>query len=146
LEDDGSLYEIEASGESPQTGDVPPFVAREILRLAARVRELEAHLDQARQYLRIECGELGDNDWPDDLHLGDVIEKHLARPAAAHIAVLEEENLTLRKVILRDGDIRRVQPVFHQRIMDLEAEVRNLRGRLASTPGTPEHREAAQQL
>ncbi len=29
--------------------------------------------------LRRLCEEFGDNDWPDDLHLGDVIEKHLAR-------------------------------------------------------------------
>ena len=29
--------------------------------------------------LRRICGEHGDNDWTDDLHLADVIEKHLAR-------------------------------------------------------------------
>lgn len=29
--------------------------------------------------LRGLCEEFGDNDWSDDLHLGDVIEKHLAR-------------------------------------------------------------------
>lgn len=29
--------------------------------------------------LRELCEEFGDNDWPDDLHLGDVIEKHLTR-------------------------------------------------------------------
>lgn len=28
--------------------------------------------------LRRVCNDFGDNDWPDDLHLGDVIEKHLA--------------------------------------------------------------------
>lgn len=27
--------------------------------------------------LRMICDEYGDNDWPDDLHLADVIEKHL---------------------------------------------------------------------
>jgi len=43
---------------------------------------------------------------------------------------LAEENLALRKVILRDGDIRRAQPVFHQRITDLEEEVQRLRGQL----------------
>jgi hypothetical protein len=30
------------------------------------------------QALRSLCADFGDNDWPDDLHLGDVIEKHLA--------------------------------------------------------------------
>lgn len=29
--------------------------------------------------LRHVCAEIGDNDWPDDLHLSDIIEKHLAR-------------------------------------------------------------------
>lgn len=29
--------------------------------------------------LRTLCDEVGDNDWPDALHLGDVIEKHLAK-------------------------------------------------------------------
>ena len=29
--------------------------------------------------LRQVCAEHGDNDWPDDAHLGDVIEKHLWR-------------------------------------------------------------------
>ena len=27
--------------------------------------------------LRWECGKDGDNDWPDELHLADVIERHL---------------------------------------------------------------------
>ena len=30
--------------------------------------------------LRDLCGQFGDNDWPDNLHLSDVIEKHLVRP------------------------------------------------------------------
>lgn len=34
---------------------------------------------QAIQQLRDVCAEHGDNDWPDELHLADVIEKHLAR-------------------------------------------------------------------
>ncbi len=29
--------------------------------------------------LREACGEYGDNEWPDDLYLPDVIEKHLLR-------------------------------------------------------------------
>ncbi len=35
------------------------------------------HLEQVRACLRRLCSECGDNDWPDDLHLVDVIEKHL---------------------------------------------------------------------
>lgn len=29
--------------------------------------------------LRIVCGDHGDNDWEDNLHLSDIIEKHLGR-------------------------------------------------------------------
>jgi len=32
---------------------------------------------ETRIALRSICAEYGDNDWPDDLHPGDVIEKHL---------------------------------------------------------------------
>ena len=40
------------------------------------IEERQAAVNQ----LRVLCDEYGDNDWPDDLHLGDVIEKHLGRP------------------------------------------------------------------
>lgn len=33
------------------------------------------------------CGEIGDFDWPDDLHLGDVLDKHLIR----HIIELQDQ-------------------------------------------------------
>lgn len=39
------------------------------------VLEREAAIAQ----LRITCRDFGDNDWPDDLHLADVIDKHLDR-------------------------------------------------------------------
>ena len=35
--------------------------------------------EQTVQMLRIACRDHGDNDWPNDLHLADVIEKHLVR-------------------------------------------------------------------
>lgn len=38
-----------------------------------------AELEDARAALRRVCEDHGDNDWDDDLHLADVIEKHLAR-------------------------------------------------------------------
>jgi predicted secreted protein len=34
---------------------------------------------EAIHQLRDVCGDFGDNDWPDELSLADVIEKHLAR-------------------------------------------------------------------
>ncbi len=36
-------------------------------------------LHDVRKALRLVCMDFGDNDWGDDLHLGDVIEKHLHR-------------------------------------------------------------------
>jgi hypothetical protein len=38
--------------------------------------------------LRLACAEVGDNDWPDDLHPADVIEKHLLRPVLARLREL----------------------------------------------------------
>lgn len=42
-------------------------------KLAAALAELE----DVRRILRGLCEDFGDNDWPDDLHLGDVLDKHL---------------------------------------------------------------------
>lgn len=61
----------------------------------ARIASLEAHLDGTRKALRIECADLGDNNWSDDLHLGDVIEKHLGRNVRERIEDLEAENARL---------------------------------------------------
>lgn len=47
----------------------------DVLDGAAMVSELE----DVRAALRRVCAEHGDNDWPDDLHLADVVEKHLGR-------------------------------------------------------------------
>lgn len=38
-----------------------------------------AERQEAIAKLREVCAEHGDNDWPDDLHLADIIEKHLFR-------------------------------------------------------------------
>jgi hypothetical protein len=43
-------------------------------RKAIWVAEREDIINQLRSI----CGDFGDNDWEEDLHLGDVIEKHLA--------------------------------------------------------------------
>lgn len=48
---------------------------------AAELRDREHYIEAIRAQVRFACRDLGDNDWPDDLHLGDAIEKHLARPA-----------------------------------------------------------------
>ena len=40
---------------------------------------LVAERADAIAMLRMVCEDHGDNDWPDDLHLGDIIDKHLLR-------------------------------------------------------------------
>ena len=42
-----------------------------------RRARLEIERAETVSALRRLCEEHGDNDWPDDLHLGDVIEKHV---------------------------------------------------------------------
>ena len=48
--------------------------------LLNRVAMLEMVQAETIAALRTICEEFGDNDWDDDLHPADVIEKHLARP------------------------------------------------------------------
>jgi hypothetical protein len=43
-----------------------------------RVAILTSHLEETRAMLRRVCGEHGDLDWADDLHLADVVDKHLS--------------------------------------------------------------------
>lgn len=44
-----------------------------------QLEELKAERAETVAALRRVCDEFGDNDWPDELHLGDVVEKHLRR-------------------------------------------------------------------
>ncbi len=46
-----------------------------LVKLAQAVAERE----EAVQILRRACGEFGDNDWKETLHLADIIDKHLVR-------------------------------------------------------------------
>jgi hypothetical protein len=50
-----------------------PFAAQR------RIGALESEDADARAQLRILCKDFGDNDWEDDDHLGDVIDKHLGK-------------------------------------------------------------------
>jgi protein-disulfide isomerase-like protein with CxxC motif len=47
--------------------------------------------EQTLAVLRRLCREHGDNDWPNDLHLGDIIEKHL-EPYIYHEVAAAPEN------------------------------------------------------
>ena len=47
-----------------------------LIKLAALVKEREETVSKLREV----CGEFGDNDWEENLHLGDVVECHLTRP------------------------------------------------------------------
>lgn len=44
-----------------------------------RIAALESELADARAQLRMLCEDFGDNDWEDDDHLADVIERHLGK-------------------------------------------------------------------
>ena len=76
------------------------LAAAELLALAANMIEGDrpniADLQKERLMvvaaLRRVCEEHGDNDWPDNLHLADVIEKHLAR----HLQPLDQSRYELQ--------------------------------------------------
>jgi hypothetical protein len=54
------------------------------------------HVRGIRAMLRIECEAAGCNDWPDDLHLADVVEKYLARKLYDDVSKAEAERDELR--------------------------------------------------
>lgn len=55
------------------------LLLREIGPTASSEARLLLERAEAVAMLRSICTEHGDNDWPDELHLADVIDKHLAR-------------------------------------------------------------------
>lgn len=73
-------------------------LARELLSLALKelngedltLEGLIAERVDAIATLRRVCRDLGDNDWPDNLHLSDIMEKHLIRSCLDHLAEIEK--------------------------------------------------------
>jgi hypothetical protein len=61
-----ALSELRGAGAAPDDPQV-------------RMGQLTLQLEQTRAALRSVCEDFGDNDWDDNLHLADVVEKHLAR-------------------------------------------------------------------
>jgi hypothetical protein len=62
------------------------WVSRQIKDVRATIetmpdRYLREYLQSVAGQLVIACADAGATDWPPNLHLADVIEKHLARPA-----------------------------------------------------------------
>ena len=41
--------------------------------------------------LRQVCEEFGDNEWPDNLHLADIIEKHLWRHLTGEVVMVNDD-------------------------------------------------------
>lgn len=64
----------------------------------AKVGHLVAEREAALAVLRRLCGEHGDLDWSEDMHLADIIEKHLGR------YLFEEDAPAAPVVPLRPGD------------------------------------------
>jgi len=78
--------------------------------LKKEVQRLTIHREAVVKMLRMVCEEFGDNDWPDNLHQADVIEKHLIRPIRqdlqaqeAEIAALGEQVAALREELAKNA-------------------------------------------
>jgi hypothetical protein len=85
---------LETPAEAHERGYITGTRAARQYTIRALLRELDPECDdapevklarlvvereEALQHLRDLCAEFGDNDWPNDLHLADVIDKHLGR-------------------------------------------------------------------
>ena len=84
-------------------------LAEENDRHIAHIAALEAHLGGIRKLLRSECADLGDNDWSDNLHLADVVEKHLVRHVRSRVEDLEAENRWLGSILQQDERVREMR-------------------------------------
>jgi hypothetical protein len=69
---------------------------------------LRVHREDVRRMLRMACEEFGDNDWPDNLHQADVIEKHLIRPIRQDFQAQEGEITSLGKQVTALREAARV--------------------------------------
>jgi hypothetical protein len=69
-------------------------VVEEIIAAKAPPKEPDSWVEREREMtivaLRSLCAEFGDNDWPDDLHLADVVEKHLGKHL--HVAIAPKKS------------------------------------------------------
>ena len=86
--------------------------------------------ERAVAILRQACRDHGDNHWPDNLALSDVIEKHLMRHVQARVEELEE---------LGDAGAFRELADAHNELRDhntaLLAEIKRLRARVEELEG-----------
>jgi hypothetical protein len=57
----------------------------EQLEIEKRRREQSREREQALPMLRLLCGLYGDNDWPDETPLAEILEHHLAVPLGVHM-------------------------------------------------------------
>jgi hypothetical protein len=55
-----------------------------VIELIHQVRKLTSEREEAIAALRSMCADYGDNEWPETLHLADIIETHL-RPTVDYI-------------------------------------------------------------
>jgi hypothetical protein len=74
------------------------YLLEEVMQERDRLRR---EREVAVAMLRIECAEYDDNDWPDNLHLADVIEKHLARSAHEAVRKCETKRVRLEMAMRR---------------------------------------------
>jgi predicted secreted protein len=66
-------------GRKAMARDVLAWAIQELGPEAPDVARMAAERADVVAYLRTACADHGDNQWSDDLHLRDVIEKHLVR-------------------------------------------------------------------
>jgi hypothetical protein len=96
--------------------------------------KLSDELERARQYekdiraaLRIECSDIDANDWPDDLHMADVIEKHLCRKYHWMVEQAEAERERLRDHLVKIACLNQTKGPDDYRGLDEPAAARTAR-------------------
>ncbi len=67
------------NGKTQAYRDMLALCVRELAEPGVTVEKLLKERADTLLVIRRICEDYGDNDWPDELHLGDALEKHLER-------------------------------------------------------------------
>lgn len=115
-------------------------LTREWEKLGRAKTAMQAERAEAIAYLRRLCERYGDNDWPDDLLLAEILEHHLADPLMEGMARVRRQMERLH------ADLRRAETQEPQRMRVIEGRALPARNGQEPPSPTPEAEEVTKVL
>lgn len=109
----------------------------DVEKLQRELGHAEAHLEAVRMKLRDACDHYGDNDWPDELHLADALEKHLMRHIESHLDPLNS---------IEDPQDNMSDPIRTMRIIECNMKTESAKVALTITGSIDQGMQRRQEL